>query len=158
MKTRTLEITVGAFIAVGFAALFMLAMQVSNLSSFNNEDGYEIIARFDNIGGLNERAYVSMAGVRIGRVTGVEFDRETFQAKVRMNIRQQYDQIPTDTSASILTSGILGDQYIGLDPGGAEQYLKEGSEVRLTQSAMILEQIIGQFLFDKAAEGPDNQK
>jgi len=152
-RIRTIEIGVGLFIAAGLAALFMLAMQVSNLSAMSNEQGYELTARFENVGGLKVRSPVSVAGVRVGRVAGISFDNETYEAIVRMNIEPQYDRFPTDTSARIFTAGLLGEQYIALEPGGAEEVLKGGDSIRLTQSALVLEQIIGQFLFSKASEG-----
>jgi phospholipid/cholesterol/gamma-HCH transport system substrate-binding protein len=153
MQSRTVEIWVGLFIAAGMAALFMLAMQVSNLTVVNTDEGYDVTARFENISGLKVRAPVTMAGVRIGRVTEVGFDPRTFEAVVTMHISDRYNELPADSSASIFTAGLLGEQYIGLEPGGDMEVLKEGSEIMLTQSALILEQLIGQFLFSKAAEG-----
>ncbi|MGD8514626.1 MAG: outer membrane lipid asymmetry maintenance protein MlaD [Granulosicoccaceae bacterium] len=149
-KTRTIEIIVGLFIALGLAALFMLAMKVSNLAAFTDEDGYMVTARFENIGGLKERSPVTVAGVRVGRVTGIEFDNETFEAVVTLNISPQYNKLPEDTFASIFTAGLLGEQYVGLEPGGSENNLKDGSVIRQTQSAIVLEQIIGQFLYSQA--------
>lgn len=153
MQSRTVEIWVGLFIAAGMAALFMLAMQVSNLTVVSNDAGYEVTAKFENISGLKVRSPVTMAGVRIGRVTHIGFDPRTFEAVVTMNISNQYNQLPADTSASIFTAGLLGEQYVGLEPGGEMEVLKDGSEIMLTQSALILEQLIGQFLFSKASEG-----
>jgi len=153
MQSRTVEIWVGLFIAAGMAALFVLAMQVSNLTVVNTDEGYDVTARFENISGLKVRAPVTMAGVRIGRVTEVGFDPRTFEAVVTMHISSQYNELPADSSASIFTAGLLGEQYIGLEPGGDMEVLKGGSEIMLTQSALILEQLIGQFLFSKAAEG-----
>ena len=139
------------FVALGLGALFMLAMQVSNLSTFTDSGGYDIKARFENIGGLKVRAPVTMAGVRIGRVKEVSFDSETYEALVTLSILPEYNRLPTDTSASILTAGLLGEQYVGLEAGGEEEYLTQGGVITLTQSAVILEQLIGQFMFDKAA-------
>jgi len=153
IHNRTIEILVGAFMAAGLVAFFFLAMQVSNLSSANNGEGYDITARFDNIGSLKVRSPVTMAGVRIGRVSGIGFDRETYEAVVTLRIEAQYNVIPEDSFAKIFTAGLLGEQYIGLDPGGSEKYLQGGSEISLTQSALVLEEIIGQFLFSKAEEG-----
>jgi len=144
---------VGAFMAAGFMALFFLAMQVSNLSSMSSGDGYSVTARFDNIGGLKVRSSVSMAGVRVGRVTDISFDNTTYEAIVTITIDNNRKTIPDDTFAKIYTAGLLGEQYIGLDPGGSEKYLEEGSKITLSQSALILEEIIGQFLFSKAEEG-----
>lgn len=154
-NTRTTEILVGAFMAAGFVALFFLAMKVSNLSSAANGDGYMLIARFDNVGSLKERAPVSMAGVRIGRVEKIRFDQNTFQALVTLRINPRFDRIPDDTFANIFTAGLLGEQYIGLDPGGSLDYLADGSQIEHTQSALVLEQLIGQFLFSKAEEGSE---
>lgn len=154
-RTRAIEITVGAFMAAGLLALFFLAMQVSNLSTLSGDDGYEIMARFDNVGGLKVRAPVTMAGVRVGRVKEIGFDKETFEAVVTLKIDAQYDAIPDDTFAKIYTAGLLGEQYISLDPGGSEQYLEGGSQMSLTQSALVLEDLIGQFLFSKAEEADE---
>jgi phospholipid/cholesterol/gamma-HCH transport system substrate-binding protein len=152
MTTRQLEITVGAFMAAGLVALFFLAMQVSNLASITDNDGYEVTAMFDNIGGLKVRSPVSMAGVRIGRVVKISYDQKNYEAEVTMRIDPKYDKIPADSIAKIYTSGLLGEQYIGLDPGGSLDNLKQGSQIEMTQSALVLEEIIGQFLFSKAEE------
>lgn len=153
-RTRVLEIWVGLFVAAGLAALFMLAMKVSNLSTLGDENStYTLVAKFDNVGGLKVRAPVSVAGVRVGRVSGIEFDNQTFEAVVQMSISEQYDEFPQDTSAQIFTAGLLGEQYIALEPGGAQDVLESGDEIRLTQSALVLEQIIGQFLYSQASEG-----
>jgi phospholipid/cholesterol/gamma-HCH transport system substrate-binding protein len=152
MSTRTIEIAVGLFVAAGLAALFMLAMKVSNLANYTGDDGYVISARFDNIGGLKVRSPVAASGVRVGQVTGIEYDSGGYEARVTMSIDPQYDKFPTDTAASVLTSGLLGEQFIGLQPGAEEEYLKAGSEIELTQSALVLEQIVGQFLYSKAEE------
>lgn len=154
-NTRLIEIMVGVFVLIGMASLFMLAMKVSNVAGFADEEGYRVTARFDNIGGLRAMSLVSMGGVKIGRVTAINYDQEAYEAEVSMVIDPEYDRLPTDTSASILTSGLLGEQYVGFEPGGEEDYLKEGDKITLTQSALVLEQIIGQFLFSKAAEGPE---
>ena len=139
--------------AAGLIALFFLAMQVSNLSMTATGEGYRIKARFENVGSLKVRSPVNMAGVRIGRVEAIEFDQETYQAVVTLHIDAPYDRIPDDTFANVFTAGLLGEQYIGLDPGGSDLYLKNGDELTHTQSALVLEQIVGQFLFSKAAEG-----
>lgn len=149
--TRAMEIAVGAFIVAGLAALLMLALQVSNLTGFNDPGGYQVSARFDNIGSLKVRAPVSLSGVRIGRVAGIDIDPITFQAVVRMSLDPAYP-LPEDSSASIFTSGLLGEQYVGIEPGGAEDDLANGDEIKLTQSALVLERLIGQFLF-QVAEG-----
>ena len=151
MHTRSVEIGVGTFIAIGFAAFFMLAMQVSNLGSFVNAEGYEVTARFQNIGGLRVRAQVTMAGVRVGQVKQIGFDNDTYEAIVTLSIFSRFNRLPLDTSASILTAGLLGEQFVGLDAGGDEEYLRDGDEIMLTQSAIALEQLIGQFMFGKAS-------
>jgi phospholipid/cholesterol/gamma-HCH transport system substrate-binding protein len=153
MYSKTVEIGVGVFVAMGLAALLMLAMKVSNLAELTAADGYQLTARFDNIGGLKVRAPVTMSGVRVGRVTDVEFDDSTYEAVVRFSVNPRYARIPLDTSASIYTAGLLGEQYIGLEAGGDEDFLTDGGEIMLTQSALVLEQVIGQFLYSKAAEG-----
>lgn len=152
-NVRMIEIWVGVFVAGGIAALFMLAMQVSNLNAALQEDGYHVTARFENISGLKERSQVTMAGVTIGRVTDIAFDPRSFEAVVTMEISKKYDHIPADTSAGVYTAGLLGEKYVGLEPGGAEENLKDGDEIQLTQSALVLEQLIGQFLFSKTTEG-----
>jgi phospholipid/cholesterol/gamma-HCH transport system substrate-binding protein len=153
-QNRTTEILVGAFMAVGFLALFFLSMQVSNLSSSSGGDGYQVEARFDNIGSLKVRSPVTMAGVRVGRVSAIDFDRKTFEAVVTLRIDSNYEKsIPDDTFAKIFTAGLLGEQYVGLDAGGSATFLAEGGQITLTQSALVLEEIIGQFLFSKAEEG-----
>ena len=154
-NNRVVEIVVGVFVALGIAALFMLAMKVSNLSNLGGDDGYELQARFDNIGGLKVMSPVSVAGVRIGRVVAIDFDQNRYEAVVKMMIEPGYDRLPTDTSASIFTAGLLGEQYISLEPGADDKYLHGGDQIKLTQSSLVMEQIIGQFLFDKAAEGSD---
>ena len=153
MTSKGVEIGVGLFVALGLAALLMLAMKVSNLSESSTDGGYELTARFDNIGGLKVRSPVTMAGVRIGRVTAIGFDSRTYEAVVTLTINAVYNQLPADTSASIFTAGLLGEQYIGLEAGGSQQFLGDKDEIKLTQSAVVLEQIIGQFLYNRAAQG-----
>ena len=153
MNSKKVEIGVGLFVALGLAALLMLAMKVSNLAELYTGDGYSITARFDNIGGLKVRAPVTMAGVRIGRVSTIGFDDRTYEAVVTMDIEPKYGRIPTDSSASIFTAGLLGEQYVGLQPGAEENFLGEGGVITLTQSAIVLEQVIGQFLYSKASGG-----
>lgn len=153
MNRKMLELWVGLFVALGLLALTMLAFKVANLGAVDLSSGYSVHAEFDNIGGLKVRAPVTVAGVRIGRVAAISFDKETYRARVVLNINKRFDILPTDTSAAILTSGLLGEQYIGLDPGGAPEYLKNGDEIKLTQSALVLEKLISQFLFSKAEGG-----
>ncbi|MCB1774752.1 MAG: outer membrane lipid asymmetry maintenance protein MlaD [Gammaproteobacteria bacterium] len=152
-KTRQLEILVGAFMAAGFVALFFLAMQVSNLGTVNSGDSYRVMARFDNIGGLKPKAPVTMAGVEVGRVLDIYYDVKDFRAVAVLGIYEEFNRIPEDTFAKILTAGLLGEQYVGLDPGGSEDVLKDGSEIAVTQSALVLEEVIGQFIYGKAQEG-----
>lgn len=154
---KMVEIMVGLFVAAGIAALFMLAMKVSNLSAFSVKDGYSLTARFDNIGGLKVQSPVSASGVRVGRVVAIDYDQDSYEAEVSMMIDPRYNRLPTDTSAGIYTSGLLGEQYISLEPGGAESFLKDGDRLSLTQSALVLEQIIGQYLFSQAADGAGQQ-
>jgi phospholipid/cholesterol/gamma-HCH transport system substrate-binding protein len=146
MTTRTIEITVGIFVALGVAALFMLAMQVSNISEYRNSDGYTVSAYFTNIGGLKVRAPVTVSGVRVGRVTAIRYDPERYQARVEITIGAAHDYLPTDTQASIFTAGLLGEQYIALEPGGEDEVLAQGGEIHYTQSAFVLEQIIGRIM------------
>lgn len=150
MQSRSVQIWVGLFVIAGMAALLMLAMKVSNIRAFSGEEGYAITARFENIGGLKVRSPVTMAGVVVGRVSKIGFDKEIYEAVVTMSIDPRYDNLPQDTSASIFTAGLLGEQYIGLEAGGAEKYLHDGDRIQLTQSAVILEQLIGQFLVSQA--------
>ncbi|MCC7278779.1 MAG: outer membrane lipid asymmetry maintenance protein MlaD [Chromatiaceae bacterium] len=152
-RLRMIEILVGAFMAAGFIALFFLAMKVSNLNADVGGVGYRISARFENVGSLKVRAPVAMAGVRVGRVEAIDFDKNRYEAVVTLRIDPRFDTIPDDTIASIFTSGLLGEQYIGLAPGGSEDYLADGGSLTQTQSALVLEQMIGQFLFKKAEEG-----
>lgn len=154
-KTRKLELAVGAFMAAGFVALFFLAMQVSNLGSLNAGDSYEITARFDNIGGLKVKAPVTLSGVEVGRVHDIYYDVDDYRAVVVMGVYDQYRKIPSDTFAKILTAGLLGEQYIGLDPGGSDDFLAEGGEIEVTQSALVLEEVVGQFIFNAAQGGAD---
>ncbi|MGH8560250.1 MAG: outer membrane lipid asymmetry maintenance protein MlaD [Methylococcales bacterium] len=150
--SKTVTTVVGFFVLLGIGALFFLALRVSNLSSLDSADGYRLVARFENIGGLKVRSPVTVAGVRIGRVSAINYDKSSYQAVVEMKINPFYDTLPDDTSAGIYTSGLLGEQYIGLEPGGTEEYLRDGDEVGFTQSALVLEEIIGKFLFSKADE------
>jgi phospholipid/cholesterol/gamma-HCH transport system substrate-binding protein len=148
---RAIDLMVGAFVLLGLAALVFLALKAANLGSFSSGPSYEVQARFDNIGGLKPRAPVKSAGVVVGRVAGISFDDQAYQARVVLSLETRY-QFPQDTSAKILTSGLLGEQYIGLEPGGDSKMLAAGSVIRMTQSAVVLENLISQFLFSKAAE------
>jgi phospholipid/cholesterol/gamma-HCH transport system substrate-binding protein len=144
--TRKIEILVGLFIAAGFAALFMLAMQVSNLSSFSSTAGYQVTAQFDNIGGLKVRSPVTVSGVRIGRVTEIRYDPQSFRAEVTLTLDAQHDYLPVDTIASIYTAGLLGEQYVALEPGADTEVLKNGDRIEFTQSALVLEEMVSRVL------------
>lgn len=157
VQTRTIEVAVGLFVAAGLAALFVLAMKVSNLTAFTDDTGYQLVAKFENVGSLKVGAPVSIAGVRVGRVASIGIDHTTHEAVAKLNINKEYTDIPADTGASILTAGLLGEQYVGLEPGGDVKVLKAGDEIKLTQPALVLEKIIGQFLFSKAQEGPSKK-
>jgi phospholipid/cholesterol/gamma-HCH transport system substrate-binding protein len=153
MDRTLLDLWVGIFVASGIAALFVLALKVGNASTtFQTGATYSIVAEFDNIGGLKVRAPVKSSGVVVGRVDDIQFDSKKFTARVTLNIDRRYE-FPKDTSVSILTSGLLGEQYVGLEAGVDSAMLKEGDTVKLTQSAVVLEKLIGQFLYNKAAEG-----
>jgi phospholipid/cholesterol/gamma-HCH transport system substrate-binding protein len=153
MNKRSIEILVGLFVVLGAAGLLFLALKAATLGSFpNGGTTYTVQARFDNIGGLKARAPVRSAGVNVGRVTSVTLDAQTFQGLVTMEVNQGI-LFPKDSSAKILTAGLLGDQYIGIEPGGDERNLAAGDVITQTQSAMVLENLIGQFLFNKAADG-----
>lgn len=152
INRKSLELWVGLFVAAGILALAMLAFKVGNLTTADVVDGYQVKANFDNVGGLKVKAAVTVAGVRVGRVTGIAFDSNRYQAVVTMDIDGQYKNIPADSTANILTSGLLGDQYIGVEPGGEETYLKDGDTILRTQSALVLEKLVGQVIFNKASE------
>lgn len=153
-RARTMEIGTGLFALLGIGALFFLTTQTTGSNDFDAANTFVVEARFDNVGSLKKRAPVSMSGVTIGRVTGIVFDSESLEAVVTFVVDSQYDRIPDDTDASILTAGLLGSQYIGLQAGGSEIYLEDGSEILFTQSAIVLENIIGKFLIG----GPPGKK
>jgi phospholipid/cholesterol/gamma-HCH transport system substrate-binding protein len=152
MQSRSNQAWVGLFVVLGAAALLFLALKAGNLASFGSGGGLEVTAKFDNIGGLKARAAVKSAGVVVGRVTSIGFDDKTYQALVTMSLDAQY-AFPKDTSAKILTSGLLGEQYIGLEAGGDAKNLASGDQIKMTQSAVVLESLISQFLYNRAAEG-----
>lgn len=152
MERSTLDLWVGLFVCAGVGALLILALKVGNMSGLNVSDTYQVHAHFDNIGGLKPRAPVKSAGVVVGRVAEISFDNEKFLAKVTMTLDKSY-KFPRDTTASILTSGLLGEQYVGFVAGGDDKMLAQGDALRLTQSAVVLENLISQFLYSKAAEG-----
>jgi phospholipid/cholesterol/gamma-HCH transport system substrate-binding protein len=158
MQRSSLDLWVGFFVVAGMAALVFLAFKVANLgSAFSSSGTYQVQARFDNIGGLKVRAPVKSAGVVVGRVEGIKLDSNTFEAVVTINVDTRYG-FPKDTFASVLTSGLLGEQYVGLDAGGDNVKLKDGDRLLKTQSAVVLEKLISQFLFSRAAEATDSKK
>ena len=151
-QTRTVEAGTGLFVLLGIGALFFLATQTTGQQDFDPDEVFEVQARFENVGSLKERAPVSMSGVTIGRVTKIKFDRDSLEAVVTFVIDSKYDTLPDDTDASILTAGLLGAQYIGLQAGGSETYLEDGSEILFTQSAVVLENLIGKYLFNQGSD------
>ncbi|MBC3936424.1 outer membrane lipid asymmetry maintenance protein MlaD [Undibacterium rugosum] len=157
MQKKSLDFWVGLFVVLGAAALLFLALKAGNMSALSLEKTYDVVTRFDNIGGLKPRAAVKSAGVVVGRVSDIRFDDKTFQATVTLQLQSRY-QFPKDSSAKILTAGLLGEQYIGLEPGGDAQNLAAGDRIKMTQSAVVLENLISQFLFSKAADSSSEQK
>lgn len=146
MTTRFMEIAVGLFVAIGAAALFMLAMNVSNLATSSSKDGYYITAYFENIGGLKVRSAITVSGVKVGQVSEIAYDADRLQAKVTLRLDSEHDYFSIDTAASIYTAGLLGEQYVALEPGAEDDTLKDGDEVEFTQSAVVLEEIISKFI------------
>jgi len=151
MRSKQLELFVGLFVVLGFISLAYLAIQVSGLRTIGNNNTYQIQARFDDIGGLTERAKVSVAGVTVGEVDNIVLDKELYMALVTVNIHSDVTTIPTDSAAAILTNGLLGEKYIGISIGAEEEYLKNGDELYDTQSALVLENLISQFLFESTS-------
>ncbi len=151
MERTTIDLWVGIFVVAGVAALVMLAMKVGNLGTYNVSESYQVNAYFSNIGGLKPKASIRSAGVLVGRVTDITLDTERYQAKVVMSLDKRY-QFPKDTFAGIMTSGLLGEQYISLMPGGDTDMLKNGDQVKKTQSALVLEDLISKFIYSKAEE------
>ena len=156
MSRKLIDLWVGFFVLIGFAAVLFLALRVGNVSSANFAETYQLTAKFDNIGGLKVRGPVKSAGVVVGRVAEIGFDPQTYEAVVTVTIDSRY-RFPKDTFASILTAGLLGEQYIGLDAGGDEKMLKGGDVFSKTQSAVVLEKLISQFMFNKASEATDQK-
>lgn len=157
---RSLEIGTGLFVLLGFAALAFLTTQLpgTSLKLSGGDSGYRVTAQFDNIGDLKEGSPVTMAGVRIGRVESIRFDPKVFKAEVALRIEKQYAEIPEDSDASIQTAGLLGGKYVGIGPGGSETFLKDGSQIEFTQSAIVLESLVNKFFANMASKGPDEQK
>ena len=156
MQQSKNDVWVGLFVMLGVLAVVFLALQAANLLNLNFQSGYRITARFDNIGGLKPKAAVRSAGVVVGRVESIIFDDKIYQARVTLDLEKRY-VFPSDSSLKILTSGLLGEQYIGIEAGADEKNLADGDTVTATQSAVVLENLIGQFLYNKAAEGPEPQ-
>ncbi|MBY4676770.1 outer membrane lipid asymmetry maintenance protein MlaD [Marinobacterium arenosum] len=152
MRTRVIEVSVGAFLLVGALALLMLALNVSGLKLADQPQTYKLYARFENIGGLTARSKVTMSGVLIGKVSSISLDPQTLMARVEMDIHENVDFLSTDSSASILTAGLLGEQYIGVTVGAEEEVLKNGDYIEDTQSALVLEELVGKFLFNSVSE------
>jgi phospholipid/cholesterol/gamma-HCH transport system substrate-binding protein len=157
MQRTTMDLWVGFFVMAGIGALLLLALKIGNLGTYSAADSYTLVGNFENIGGLKVRSPVKSAGVVVGRVTDIQLNTQTFDAAVTMNIDSRY-QFPKDTFASILTAGLLGEQYIGLAAGGDEALLKSGDKIMKTNSAIVLEDMIGRFLFNKASEGDGERK
>lgn len=152
MQNRTLETGVGLFLLAGILALLLLALRVSGLSVSTTNDSYKLYAYFDNIAGLTVRAKVTMAGVNIGKVTAIDLDHDNFTGRVTMEIQKRVDNLPSDSTASILTAGLLGEKYIGISVGGEQALLKEGSTIHDTQSSLVLEDLIGKFLLNTVSK------
>lgn len=153
--TPARELGAGLFILLGFSALFFLATQTTGIEDYLDDDTFVVTARFEDVAGLKERAPVTMAGVNIGRVERIEFDADGLNAVVTMRIGNEFNRIPDDSDASILTAGLLGSKYVGIGPGGSDTYLQNGSEIELTQSAIVLESIIGKLLFSVGGKDDD---
>ncbi|POA17664.1 MULTISPECIES: outer membrane lipid asymmetry maintenance protein MlaD [unclassified Pseudomonas] len=152
MQNRTLEIGVGLFLLAGILALLLLALRVSGLSPVSSTDSYKLYAYFDNIAGLTVRSKVTMAGVTIGKVTAIDLDRDSFTGRVTLELEKRVDNLPSDSTASILTAGLLGEKYIGISVGGEESLLKDGQTIHDTQSALVLEDLIGKFLLNTVSK------
>ncbi|HHX04880.1 MAG: outer membrane lipid asymmetry maintenance protein MlaD [Thiopseudomonas sp.] len=148
MRIRAVEISVGVFLLAGMLALLLLALRVSGLTVANSTDTYKLVAHFDNISGLTTRAKVTMAGVTVGKVVAIDFDTETYTGKVSMEVQSRVNNLPTDTTASILTAGLLGEKYISFSVGGEDEVLKDGDVIYDTQSSLVLEELIGKFLMN----------
>lgn len=152
-SNRPRELGTGLFVFLGFAALLFLATQTTDLDEYAGDEGYRVTARFEDVAGLKVRSQVTMSGVNIGRVESIEFDNERLDAVVTLRVNSRFNRIPDDSDASILTAGLLGSKYVGIGAGGSDTWLTEGSELQITQSAVVLEQLIGKFLFSKAEDG-----
>lgn len=151
-RSGSVDFVTGLFVFLGIASIFWLILETSNYRAYKLTEGYTVSARFSEIGSLKLRAPVTLAGFPVGRVVRIELDKDRYQAIVRMRINPRYDNIPIDSSASVLTAGLLGEKYIGLEPGAETQYLKDGDEIGFTQSAVVLENLVSKYLFNKAGE------
>ncbi|MGH8418383.1 MAG: outer membrane lipid asymmetry maintenance protein MlaD [Pseudomonas sp.] len=152
MQNRTLETGVGLFLLAGILALLLLALRVSGLSASTTNDSYKLYANFDNIAGLTVRAKVTMAGVTVGKVTAIDLDHDTFTGRVTMEVDKRVNNLPSDSTASILTAGLLGEKYVGISVGGDDQLLKDGGTIHDTQSSLVLEDLIGKFLLNSVGK------
>lgn len=158
MQSRALEMLVGFFVCLGVAAVFIMTFRVASLDTVGGESAtYRVTGAFENIGGLKRGSAVTMAGVKVGRVKEIAIDPNTFEANVTLELSNTYNNIPEDSNAKILTAGLLGEQYVGLEPGGADAVLKEGSKLKLTQSALVLENLIGQFVSSQNSDKKDDK-
>ncbi|WP_374590660.1 outer membrane lipid asymmetry maintenance protein MlaD [Aquabacterium sp.] len=157
MQRAKHDVWVGLFVLIGATAILFLALKAGNLLNLSFDETYSVVARFDNIGGLKARAAVKSAGVVVGRVAAITFDDKTYQAQVELNLNKRF-VFPKDSSAKILTAGLLGEQYIGLEPGAEEKNLVAGDVIKQTQSALVLESLISQFLYSKAADAGEGKK
>ncbi len=151
-QTRAVEFSTGLFVLLGFAALFFMVTQITSRGIVWHESNYHLTASFSNVGGLKVGAPVSIGGVTIGRVESIDYDAKIYKAVARLAIQTRFDKIPDDSDVAIFTAGLLGGQYVGITPGGAETFFKEGDQIELTQSAVVLENLISKFLFDKAGQ------
>ena len=152
-QSRAIDLSTGLFVMLGFAALFFMVTQITSRGVVWHEHDYRLTARFDNVGGLKVGAPVSIGGVTVGRVESIDYDTKNYKALVRLIVQSRYDKIPNDSDVAIYTAGLLGGQYVGFTPGGSETYFKDGDQIELTQSAVVLENLISKFLFDKAGQG-----
>ncbi|HUO95144.1 MAG TPA: outer membrane lipid asymmetry maintenance protein MlaD [Steroidobacteraceae bacterium] len=152
-QSRAIDLSTGLFVMLGFAALFFMVTQITSRGIVWHEHDYRLTALFDNVGGLKVGAPVSIGGVTVGRVESIDYDIKSYKAVVKLIVQSRYDKIPQDSDVAIYTAGLLGGQYIGLTPGGSETYFKDGDQIELTQSAVVLENLISKFLFDKAGQG-----
>lgn len=153
---QSVELTAGLFMLLGLGALLFLALEATDVGGYGEQGSYKITARFTNIGDLKPRAPVAVAGVNIGTIESITLEPESFEAVVNMTIDARFNQLPTDTSASIYTKGVLGDKYVELEPGGSLEYLQDGDELFLAQSAVVLEELVSKYLFNSDSDSSDD--